>query len=103
MDEEHYWERRGIFRILVADDDEQVCLDIREMMENTGVQVAYVTDGPSAVEVAVSAQKRREEFNVILVDWQMPGQNGVETARQLRAAMGRDVPILILTAYDWRH
>ena len=101
MDEEHYWERRGIFRILVADDDEQVCLDIREMMENTGVQVAYVTDGPSAVEVAVSAQKRREEFNVILVDWQMPGQNGVETARQLRAAMGRDVPILILTAYDW--
>ena len=101
LDEEGFWEHKGISRILVADDEEQVCLDIREMMDGTGVEVACVTDGPAAVDAAVRARDREEDFQAILVDWKMPGQSGVETARQLRAKLGRDVPILVLTAYDW--
>ena len=99
--EGNFWLRRGITRILVADDEEQVCLDIREMMEDTGVQVAYATDGPSAVDEAERAMARGEEFQAILLDWKMPGQSGVETARRLREKLGRKVPILVLTAYDW--
>lgn len=101
LGEGNFWARRGISRILVADDEEQVCLDIREMMEDTGVQVAYATDGPSAVEEAERAMARGEEFHAILLDWKMPGQSGVETARQLREKVGPEKPILVLTAYDW--
>ncbi len=101
LDEGDFWSRRGISRILVADDEEQVCLDIREMMEDTGVQVAYATDGPSAVDEAERAMARGEEFHAILLDWKMPGQSGVDTARQLRKKVGREIPILVLTAYDW--
>ena len=101
LDEGDFWNRRGISRILVADDEEQVCLDIREMMEDTGVQVAYATDGPSAVDEAERAMARGEEFHAILLDWKMPGQSGVDTARQLREKVGREIPILVLTAYDW--
>ena len=100
-DEENYWARRGISRILVADDDEQVGTDIREMMEEAGVEVACVTDGPSAVEAAAQAGKRGAGFHAVLLDWHMPGQPGVDTARQLRREVGPDVPILVLTAYDW--
>ena len=85
----------------MADDEEQVCLDIREMMEDTGVQVAYATGGPAAVDEAERAVARGEEFHVILLDWKMPGQGGAETARQLRAKAGPDIPMLVLTAYDW--
>ena len=100
-DEENFWSRRGISRILVADDDEQVGLDIREMMDGTGVEVACVTDGPSAVEAVTRAMENGSGFHAILIDWKMPGQRGVETARMLRSVVGPDVPILVLTAYDW--
>ena len=99
--EENFWARKGISRILVADDDEQMCLDIRGIMDGAGVEVAYATDGHSAVEAAARARERGAGFHVILIDWKMPGQKGVETARLLRAEVGRDVPILVLTAYDW--
>ena len=100
-DEENFWARRGISRMLVADDDEQVCLDIQEMMDSAGIAVACACDGPSAVEAAARARKCGAGFHVILIDWKMPGPGGVETVRQLRREVGWDVPVLVLTAYDW--
>ncbi len=95
------WYRQRITRLLVADDEEEICLDIQEMMRDTGVDVSCVTDGRAAVEAAVQAHRRHEDFHVILLDWKMPGLNGVETARLIREQIGADVPILVLTSYDW--
>lgn len=100
-DQEELWYRQKVNRILVADDEEEICLDIQELMRDTGVAVSYVTDGPSAVEAAVSAHCCGKDFDVILLDWKMPGQNGVETARQIRQQTGGGTPILVLTSYDW--
>ena len=101
LDEENFWTSRGISRILVADDDEQVGLDIREMLDGAGVEVTCVTDGPSAVEAAARAGESGADFHIILIDWKMPGHSGSEIARLLRREVGPDVPILVLTAYDW--
>ena len=38
---------------------------------------------------------------MILLDWKMPEKDGVETAREIRERVGGDVPILVLTSYDW--
>ena len=46
-------------------------------------------------------QARREDYNLILVDWKMPEMDGVETTRQIRAIVGSDTPIIILTSYNW--
>ncbi len=100
-DSQDAWFRRKITRMLVADDEEEICLNIREMMRDTGVDVSYATDGSSAVEAAVKAHDRGDGFNVILLDWKMPGMDGVETARRIREKVGADVPILVLTSYDW--
>ena len=95
------WFRQKVTRMLVADDEEEICLDIRELMRDTGVEVSYVTDGAAAVKTAVDAHRRGEDFHVILLDWKMPGLNGVESARQIREQVGADIPILVLTSYDW--
>ena len=95
------WYRHKVTRMLVADDEEDICLDIREVMRDTGVEVSWVTEGASAVESAVRAHEKGLDFSVILLDWKMPGLNGVETARLIRESIGADVPILVLTSYDW--
>ena len=44
---------------------------------------------------------RREPYNLILVDWRMPDMDGIETTRQIRAAVGAETPVIILTSYNW--
>ena len=98
---EDYWKENGISRVLVADDEEDICIDIQTAMQGTGVEVSYVTDGHSAVDAALRAKEEGRAFHIILLDWRMPGLNGVETARLIREKVHEDVPILVLTSYDW--
>lgn len=100
-EETELWFRQKVTNILVADDEEEICLDIKELMRDTGVDVSFVTDGSSAVEAAVQAHLRGEDFDVILLDWKMPGLNGVDTARIIRERIATDTPILVLTSHDW--
>ena len=95
------WFRQRIGRMLVADDEEDICLDVRKIMGDAGVDVSFVTDGAAAVESAVEAHSRGEDYHVILLDWKMPGVDGVEAARMIRERVGEKVPILVLTSYDW--
>ncbi len=100
-DAEDEWFRQRITRVLVADDDAEICKDIQEMMHDTGVDVSCVTDGKTAVEKAVRAHKEGNDFDVILLDWKMPEMSGVDTARAIREQVKKDTPILVLTSYDW--
>ncbi len=96
-----FWRSQKISRVLVADDDEDVCLEIQEAMRRIGVDVSYTTEGAEAVEMAAQAQKAGKAFHVILLDWRMPGLSGAETARWIREEVSRDIPLIVLTAYDW--
>ncbi len=95
------WYRQKIARMLVADDEEEICLNIREMMRDTGVDVSYTTSGATALDLAIRAHKHNSDFDVILLDWKMPGMDGVQTARLIREKVGAHIPILVLTSYDW--
>ena len=99
--EEELWVSHGISRMLVVDDEEEICLDVQAMMRGTGVDVVYETEGKTAVETVVQAQEKNESFHVLLLDWLMPGQDGVETVRQIRKRVRENIPILVMTSYDW--
>ena len=43
----------------------------------------------------------KEDYHVILVDWKMPKLDGVEITREIRKRVGNEIPILIVSAYDW--
>ncbi len=47
------------------------------------------------------AVTRNNSYHVYIIDWLIPDMNGVEVARRIRKETGEDVPIIILTAYDW--
>lgn len=101
QEEQEKWFSQRIKRILVADDEEQVCVDIKELMRDKGSEIEYVTDGLSAVQRAVTAYRSGEGFDVILLDLKMPAPDGIETARMIREKTCDETPILILTSYDW--
>ena len=44
---------------------------------------------------------RQDNYCVYIIDWLLPDMNGVEVTRRIRKEMGDDVPIIVLTAYDW--
>lgn len=100
-EDNEFWQQRGITRLLVADDEEMICTDIKYIMSEFGVDVTCVSNGAEAVEAAVAARERNEDFNVILLDWKMPVMNGVDAARKIREKICTNIPILVLSSYDW--
>lgn len=101
IQDENFWEMHSVTRVLVVDDEEDVCYEVKRLMEDTGVSVEYTTRGKEAVELAVKAKEEGKDYSVIILDWKMPEQDGVETARQIREKAGKEIPILVLTGYEW--
>ena len=100
-DDPKFWERHGIVRMLVADDDEDICRDIMKKMDGTGVVTQFATGGAQAVDMIHTARKKGEPYDLILLDWKMPELDGLETARLIRENCPGKVPVLLFTAYDW--
>lgn len=89
------------WNMLVVDDDRQLCESTAESLKSIGIQAEWTLDGESAVELAVARHRSHRDFQVILLDWKLPGINGIETARQLRQKLPENIPILLISAYDW--
>ena len=87
--------------VLVIDDDRIACDHAQLVLSHLGITCETVLSGEEAVELVRIRHTRREDFNLILVDWKMPGMDGVETTRQIRSIVGNDTPIIILTSYNW--
>ena len=88
-------------RVLVVDDDAVACEHAKIVLENVGIASDIALSGAEAVEMVRVRHARRDPYNLILVDWKMPEMDGVETTRQIRAVIGDETAIIILTAYRW--
>ena len=89
-------DRLAGLRILVAEDNEINQFVIREMLRGEGCEVALAADGEQAVALATGPG--HGSFDLILMDVQMPVQNGYEATRRIRAHLP-DLPIVALTAH----
>jgi len=80
--------------VLVADDDEDILVLVRTVLERAGYEVSAVRDGAEAI---AAARQRRPDLAVL--DVAMPELDGLEVLRRLRAdASTSDVPVLLLSA-----
>ncbi len=87
--------------MLVVDDDQQLCESTVDSLRSIGIRAEWVLDGEDAVKMATRHHKEHRDYHVILLDWKLPDMDGIETARELRRQLGDDVPILLMSAYDW--
>ena len=89
-------------RTLVVDDDFNACDSIAKMLRQIGMRSEWTMHGREAVLRARQAREMEDEFYAYIIDWVLPDLSGVEVVKQLRAAIGDETPIIILSAYDWR-
>ncbi len=87
--------------MLVVDDDQQLCESTVDSLRSIGIRAEWVLDGEDAVKMAAKHHKVHNDYHVILLDWKLPNMDGIQTARELRKQLGEDVPILLMSAYDW--
>ena len=87
--------------VLVIDDDPIACEHAQLVLSHVGITCETVLSGREAVEKVRMRHARREDYNLILVDWKMPEMDGLGTTRQIRSIVGNDTPIIILTSFSW--
>jgi DNA-binding response OmpR family regulator len=78
-------------RILVVDDDPRLAALVAEYLGEAGFRVSVVPDGRTGLE-----RLKREPYDAVVLDLMLPGMDGLEVCRRLRATS--DVPVLMLTA-----
>jgi DNA-binding response OmpR family regulator len=79
--------------ILLADDDESIAMVARLGLRRAGFTVTVVDEGLAALQAA-----RETAFDALVLDWNMPGLDGIDVCRQLHADAGwMRVPIVFLT------
>lgn len=80
-------------RVLVVDDDKNICELLRMYIEKEGYEVSIANDGNSAVKFF-----EKRAFDIVLLDIMLPGMDGWQVCKEIRK-IGR-VPIIMLTAKD---
>jgi signal transduction histidine kinase/CheY-like chemotaxis protein len=87
--------------VLVIDDDEIALEHAQLVLGKVGISCDVALSGEKALEMVKLRHARNNDYDLLIIDWKMPGMDGVETTRQIRAIMGRGTPIIILTSYNW--
>ncbi len=81
-------------RILLVDDEAEMADPLSLMLKREGYQVDVAYDGDRGTTMATQGQ-----YELLILDWMMPGQSGIDICRNLRAS-GQTTPVLLLTAKD---
>lgn len=87
--------------VLIVDDDQIVCESAAVMLNELGMKGYWVLSGTEAVRRIVEAEKRSDDFFAVILDWQMPGMDGLETLKTIRKQVATNIPIIIISAYDY--
>jgi len=89
------------WNVLVVDDNEMLCMSAVANLEALGVHADWTQDGMQAVAMIEERHNRQEDYHFVLVDWRMPNMDGIATIREIHKRVGKDVPIFLISAYDW--
>ncbi len=87
--------------VLIVDDDEILLETAVETLESLGATAECAGSGLEALDMIERRRAAGRDYNIVIIDWQMPGLNGIETIRRVRTEAGSDTPILLISAYDW--
>ena len=88
-------------RVLVIDDNSQARTVLSSMLLNMAFVADEAASGEEGIEMVCQAAQRSEPYEIIFVDWQMPGLDGIETTKRILALPDLSIPphLVMVTAY----
>ncbi len=88
--------------VLVADDNHSARTVIANMLRSLSCRVTAVASGDEAVDEAMRAAREGRPYRLAVLDWKMPGLDGVEVADRFMHATGLDrrLPVILVTAFE---
>ncbi len=88
-------------RVLVVDDNEAAREVLSNMVRGMGFEVDVAVDGEEALRLFAWADRHRRPYQLVLMDWKMPGMDGIETVSRMRAqAEDAVAAVVMVTAYS---
>ncbi|MBO6280424.1 MAG: response regulator [Bacilli bacterium] len=82
--------------ILIVDDDEILLQTAEQTLISLGATTSVAKNGKDALELI-----KNNHFDIIILDWKMPDMNGIEVVKRIRESKDKDIPIILISSYDW--
>jgi len=89
------------WKMLVVDDDETLCRTAVDALASIGIQADWTLSAEKALNLVIAHHEKRDDYQIILLDWKLPEMDGIQLAREIRRNLGDDIPIILISAYDW--
>ena len=87
--------------VLIVDDDETMLQTTVDILESLGASAEQAQNGLEALGMIEHRHLSGRDYDAIIIDWRMPEIDGLETIRRIRAEIDANIPILLISAYDW--
>ena len=91
----------GALYVLVVDDEPIEAEHARLLLEEAGIRADACTGGQEALRLMEEQHAKRRPYNLVLMDWNMPGMNGLEASAEIRRQFKDESAVVVLTAYNW--
>ncbi len=88
-------------RVLAADIDDASRQNLREILEDLGMKCDIVGSGWEVKDLAVRAHMAKDEYFAVILAWRLPVVDGISVCRELREIIGPDIPIILISTYEW--
>ena len=87
--------------VLLVDDDEILLQTAADILVSLGAAVETAQSGLEALGMVKHRHLSGQDYGVVIVDWKMSETDGIETIRRIRTEVDENIPILLISAYDW--
>ena len=87
--------------ILIVDDNPIEAQHAEMVLEDAGIRADICTNGSEALRKMQIQHAQGKPYNMVLMDWSMPGMNGTETSEEILRLYGKESIVVAMTAYNW--
>lgn len=88
-------------KVLVVDDDENVLQDVSDCLNEFHVHCDVASSAKDGFAKLQQAKAEGHLYDVAIIDWKMPEENGVALTKRIRNEISKDLPVIFISAYDW--
>ena len=86
---------------LVVNDRPNICRTVDASLKGEGLRYDFCTSDAGALECVEKSRTAKDDYQLILIDWNVQEMRGIQITRKLRKVIGPKTPIVVLTSYDW--